>query len=153
MLGFGAVYLGIADRAYDMAVAGAHQKTSIALTRSMAHHPGVQAGIAGMRIKIEAATAHLDRTCDDWSNGIDHRGEWPLKLLATKHNVVNRAWEVVDTAMELSGGSGIFRGNRMEQLFRDARLGRIHPGNDLFSHETIGKLALGINPDSQPRWG
>lgn len=41
----------------------------------------------------------------------------------------------------------------MEQLFRDARLGRIHPGNDLFSHETIGKLALGINPDSQPRWG
>ena len=153
MLGFGAVYLGIADRAYDMVVAGAHQKRSIALTRSMAHHPGVQSGIAGMRMKIEAAGAHLDRTCDDWSNGVDHGGEWPIKLLATKHNVVNRAWEVVDTAMELSGGSGIFRGNRMEQLFRDARLGRIHPGNDLFSHETIGKLALGINPDSQPRWG
>jgi alkylation response protein AidB-like acyl-CoA dehydrogenase len=153
MLGFGAVYLGIADRAYDMAVAGAHQKTSIALTRSMAHHPGVQSGIADMRMKIEAAAAHLERTCADWSNGIDHGGEWPLKLLATKHNVVNRAWEVVDTAMELSGGSGIFRGNRMEQLFRDARLGRIHPGNHLFSHETIGKLALGIDPDSQPRWG
>ena len=36
---------------------------------------------------------------------------------------------------------------------RDARLGRIHPGNDLFTHETVGKLALGIDPDSQPRWG
>jgi len=153
LLGFGAVYLGIADRAYDIAVAGAHQKTSIALTRSMAHHPGVQSAIADMRIKIEAAGAHLDRTCADWSDGIDHGGQWALKLIATKHNVVNRAWEVVDIAMDLTGGSGIFRTNRMEQLFRDARLGRIHPGNDLFSHETVGKLALGINPDSQPRWG
>jgi alkylation response protein AidB-like acyl-CoA dehydrogenase len=153
MLGFGAVYLGIADRAYDLAVAGAHQKTSIALTRSMAHHPGVQSGVAEMRMKLEAAQAHLDRTCSDWSDGVAHGAEWPLKLIATKHNVTNRAWEVVDRAMELTGGSGIFRSNRMEQLFRDARLGRIHPGNDLFSHETVGKLALGIDPDSQPRWG
>jgi alkylation response protein AidB-like acyl-CoA dehydrogenase len=153
MLGFGAVYLGVADRAYDMAVAGAHQKTSIALTRSMAHHPGVQFGIAEMRIAIEAATAHLDRTCADWSNGVDHGTSWPLKLIATKYDVVTRAWGVVDTAMDLTGGSGIFRGSRMEQLFRDARLGRIHPGNGLFSHETVGKLALGVDPDSQPRWG
>jgi alkylation response protein AidB-like acyl-CoA dehydrogenase len=153
MLGFGAVYLGIADRAFDLAVAGAHQRTSIALTRSMAHHPGVQSGVADMRIKLEAAGAHLDRTCADWSGGVDHGADWPLKLIATKHHVVNCAWEVVDTAMELSGGSGIFRSGRMEQLFRDARLGRIHPGNDLFSHEMIGKLSLGIDPDSQPRWG
>jgi len=153
MLGFGAVYLGIADRAYDLAVAGAHQKTSIALTRSMAHHPGVQSGVAEMRMKLEAAEAHLDRTCADWSDGVEHGAGWPLKLISTKHNVTTRAWEVVDRAMELTGGSGIFRSNRMEQLFRDARLGRIHPGNDLFSHETVGKLALGIDPDSQPRWG
>jgi alkylation response protein AidB-like acyl-CoA dehydrogenase len=153
MLGFGAVYLGIADRAFDLAVAGAHQKTSIALTRSMAHHPGVQSGIADMRIKLESAGAHLDRTCADWSRGVDHGADWPVKLIATKHDVVNRAWEVVDTAMDLTGGSGIFRSNRMEQLFRDARLGRIHPGNDLFSRETVGKLSLGIDPDSQPRWG
>jgi alkylation response protein AidB-like acyl-CoA dehydrogenase len=119
----------------------------------MAHHPGVQSGVADMRMKLEAAQAHLERTCADWSAGVDHGAEWPLKLIATKHNVTNLAWEVVDTAMELTGGSGIFRSNRMEQLFRDARLGRIHPGNDLFSHETVGKLALGISPDSQPRWG
>jgi alkylation response protein AidB-like acyl-CoA dehydrogenase len=153
MLGFGAVYLGIADRAFDLAVAGAHQRTSIALTRSMAHHPGVQSGIADMRIKLEGAGAHLDRTCAEWSAGVEHGMLWPLKLLATKHDVVNRAWEVVDTAMELTGGSGIFRSNRIEQLFRDARLGRIHPGNDLFGREVVGKLSLGVDPDSQPRWG
>ena len=42
---------------------------------------------------------------------------------------------------------------RFEQLFRDARLGRIHPGNTLLTHELVGKMSLGINPDEQPRWG
>ena len=31
--------------------------------------------------------------------------------------------------------------------------GRIHPGNSMLTHELVGKLSLGINPDEQPRWG
>ena len=79
--------------------------------------------------------------------------EWPLKILAAKYFTVNQAWQVVDSALDLSGGSGIFTRDRMQQLFRDARLGRIHPGNSLLTHEVVGKLSLGINPDEQPRWG
>jgi alkylation response protein AidB-like acyl-CoA dehydrogenase len=60
---------------------------------------------------------------------------------------------VIDTALDLAGGFGIFRRAGIEQLFRDARLGRIHPGNTLFTHEIVGKTLLGINPDEQPRWG
>ena len=41
----------------------------------------------------------------------------------------------------------------MEQLFRDVRMGRFHPGNTLLAHELIGKLCLGIDPDASPRWG
>jgi alkylation response protein AidB-like acyl-CoA dehydrogenase len=153
MLGFGAVYLGIADRAFHITVAAANAKTSITLSRTMAHHPGVQSAVADMCLKLEAAQSHLERTCQDWADGVDHAARWPTKLIATKHAVVNRAWEVVDIAMDLSGGAGIFRSSRMEQIFRDARLGRIHPGNDLFTHEVVGKLCLGISPDEQPRWG
>ena len=69
------------------------------------------------------------------------------------HSVqVTGAWRIVDTALELTGGGGIFKRDRMEQLFRDARLGVIHP-NTLLAHELIGKLSLGIHPDEQPRWG
>jgi alkylation response protein AidB-like acyl-CoA dehydrogenase len=39
LLGFAHVYAGIARRAYDLAVQNAHRRSSIALTRSMAHHP------------------------------------------------------------------------------------------------------------------
>ena len=29
----------------------------------------------------------------------------------------------------------------------------LHPGNSMLTHELVGKLSLGINPDEQPRWG
>jgi alkylation response protein AidB-like acyl-CoA dehydrogenase len=153
LLGFAAVYSSIARRAYDEVIAKMHDRTSVALTRPMAYHPGVQHDVAEMRIHLEAMTAHLDRVCDDWVNGVDHGMDWPTKIVACKYDVVNRAFAVVDTALDLTGGSGIFKRSRIEQLFRDARLGRIHPGNSLLTHELVGKLSLGINPDEQPRWG
>jgi alkylation response protein AidB-like acyl-CoA dehydrogenase len=130
-----------------------HQRSSVALTRSMAYHPEVQHEIAEMRIHLEGLWSHLDRTIDDWVGGVDHGDAWPLKFVATKYDVVNRAWAVVDKAFDLTGGSGIFRSSRFEQLFRDARLGRIHPGNSMLTHELVAKMSLGINPDEQPRWG
>ncbi len=153
LLGFAAVYSSIARRAFDETVTGLHQRRSIAVTRSMAYHPEVQHHVAEMRIHLEAMNAHLDRVCDDWAGGVDHGMDWPTKIFACKHDVVTRAWAVVDTALDLSGGSGIFKRNRIEQLFRDARLGRIHPGNTMLTHELVGKLSLGIDPDEQPRWG
>jgi alkylation response protein AidB-like acyl-CoA dehydrogenase len=153
LLGFGTVYSALAQRAYDETVRRMHRRTSIALTRSLAYHPGVQHEIAEMRISLEAIDKYLGGIIDDWSNGVDHGPEWPLKILAAKHFVVNQAWDVVDKALDLSGGSGIFTRDRMEQMFRDARLGRIHPGNSLLTHEVVGKMSLGINPDEAPRWG
>jgi alkylation response protein AidB-like acyl-CoA dehydrogenase len=153
LLGFAGVYLGLAKRAYDEVLAKLPQRSSVGLTRSMAYHPEVQHTVAEMRIALEGAEAHLDRVCDDWTQGVDHGHDWPVKVMAAKHAVVSQAWTVVDKAMELSGGAGIFKRNRLEQLLRDARLGRIHPSNPMTTHEVVGKLSLGINPDEQPRWG
>jgi alkylation response protein AidB-like acyl-CoA dehydrogenase len=153
LLGFAGVYSAVAHRMFDDTVKRMHERSSIALTRSMAYHPEVQHHIAEMRIALEAIDAHLDRVCDDWSNGVDHGMDWPVKIVACKYDVVNRAWSVVDTAFDLTGGSGIFKRSRFEQLFRDARLGRVHPANTLLTHELVGKMSLGINPDEQPRWG
>lgn len=153
LLGFAGVYSSIARRAYDETITAMHRRTSISLTRPMAYHPGVQHDVAEMRIHLEAMTAHLDRLCDDWVNGVDHGADWPAKIMAAKYDVVNRAYSVVDTALDLSGGAGIFKRSRMEQLFRDVRLGRFHPANGLLTHELVGKMSLGIDPDELPRWG
>jgi alkylation response protein AidB-like acyl-CoA dehydrogenase len=153
LTGFAAIYLAMAKRAFDEVASRLPQRTSLALSRSMAYHPEVQHRIAEMRIALEAAEAHLDRVCDDWSNGVDHGPNWVVKIVACKHDVVTRARAVVDTALEVSGGAGIFKRTRLEQLVRDSRLGTIHPANPMLTHELVGKLSLGINPDEQPRWG
>jgi alkylation response protein AidB-like acyl-CoA dehydrogenase len=55
--------------------------------------------------------------------------------------------------MDILGGGSIFKKGGFERLWRDARLGRIHPANSQLTMEVIGKLSLGINPDETPRWG
>ena len=153
LIGFASVYSGIARRAFDLTLQNAHKRGSIALTRSLAYHPEVQHHVAEMRMALEAIDALVARVSEDWSAGIDHGMDWPVKIMCAKHVAVTQAWQVVDTALELTGGAGIFRRNRMEQMFRDARLGRMHPANTLLTHEVVGKLSLGIDPDAQPRWG
>ena len=73
------------------------------------------------------------------------------KLYALKWRAVEAAERVVDLALDLAGGGGMFRGNELERLYRDVRCGGFHPGNDAITHEMVGKSALGILGE-QPRW-
>src|SRR5690606_38791643 len=113
----------------------------------------VQHYVAEMRMALESIDAQVRRVSEDWSNGVDYGHDWAVKIVSAKYMAVTQAWQVVDTALDIGGGGGVFKRNRMEQLFRDARMGRIHPSNVLGAHEVVGKLSLGIHPDEQPRWG
>jgi len=152
LMGFGNIYYGLAKRMLELTVEQVKAKGSIAMTRSMAHHPEVQRGVAEMVIGLEAIGAQLESVTQDWSNGVNHP-DWPIKIVATKYSAVETAWKIADTALEVSGGFGMFKKSEMERLFRDARAGRFHPANSSLTHELIGKLALGVNPDDPQRWG
>jgi alkylation response protein AidB-like acyl-CoA dehydrogenase len=152
LLGFASIYLGAAKRAYDITLEQMPRRTSIALTNSMAHHPEVQHNVAEMRMAHDAAEALLERTTADWADGVEHV-DWPVRLISARQTVINTAFDIVDRALDLSGGAGAFKRSRIEQLFRDVRMGRFHPGNTLLAHELIGKLCLGIDPDAAQRWG
>ncbi len=153
LLGFGNIYYGLARRALEVTIETVKSKRSIGLTRSMAYHAELQHRIAQMGLAFESIGPHLDRVADDWSNGVDHGGRWPAKIFAAKYHAVEESWRIVDLALEVAGGFGIFRRSGLEQLFRDARLGRIHPANSMLTHEIVAKTLLGISPDETPRWG
>jgi alkylation response protein AidB-like acyl-CoA dehydrogenase len=152
LLGFAAVYLGAAERAFDLTIERMPQRTSLALENSMAHHPEVQHNVSEMRMAYDAAEALLDRTASDWAAGVDHP-DWPVRLVSARQVVINNAYDIVDRALDLTGGAGAFKRSRIEQLFRDVRMGRFHPGNTMLAHELIAKLCLGVDPDASPRWG
>jgi alkylation response protein AidB-like acyl-CoA dehydrogenase len=153
LLGFGNIYYGLARRALDLTVAAVKAKRSIGLSRSMAYHAEIQHRIAEMGLALDSIGPHLDKVADDWSTGVDHGAAWPARIFAAKYHAVEESWRIVDLALDVSGGFGIFRRSGLEQLFRDARLGRIHPANSMLTHEIVAKTLLGISPDETPRWG
>jgi alkylation response protein AidB-like acyl-CoA dehydrogenase len=128
-------------------------KKSMAVTRTMAYHPEVQHAVAEMGLSLDTIGPHLDHVAKEWSDGVDHGATWPAKIVSAKHHAVEACWKIVDLAMEVSGGSGMFKTDELERLFRDARCGRFHPANAMLVHEIVAKTALGIDLGEQPRWG
>jgi len=153
LLGFGNIYYGLARRVFDMTVGRIQKKKSIALTRGMQHHAGVEHDVAEMALELEAIEPHLDRVAADWSNGVDHGGAWGVKIVAAKHHATEGAWRVVDRALDVMGGFGIFPTSGLERMLRNARLGRLHPANSYLTRELVGKAALAVDLDARPRWG
>ncbi len=151
--GFSNVYYAAACRARDLAVQGAHKKTSLAVSRSMAYHPENQHSAAEMTLALEPVLAQIESVARDWTEGVDHGQWWPAKIVAAKYNAVESAKRVVDLAMDMSGGGGMYKVNELERLYRDIRCGGFHPANSALVHEIVGKTTLGIGLDEQPRWG
>ena len=150
---FASIYIGIAERALELAVADARKKTSVAMGgRSMAYNPMIQWEIADMAVELDSITAHAERVADDWSNGVDQGGLWPAKLVAAKYKAVEGAKRIVDLALDISGGGGMFKRSELERMYRDVRAGGFHPANSPLVHELVGKTYLGVLGE-EPRWG
>ena len=146
------VYLGIAERALELAVSDARRKSSIAIDRgAYAYNPMVQHQIAEMFLELDAASATHERFVDDWVAGGEHGDAWVPKVYSMKWRAVEAAKRVVDVALDVAGGASMFAGHELERLYRDVRCGGFHPGNDALTHELVGKAVLGILAE-QPRW-
>ena len=104
-----------------------------------------------MHLELDAARAVVDRLASDWVEGVDHGARWPIQVFAAKWRAARAAMAVVDAACEVVGGSSFRRGSELERLSRDVRAARFHPGTDAFTHETIGKALLEVDPYG-PRW-
>jgi alkylation response protein AidB-like acyl-CoA dehydrogenase len=146
------VYLGIAERALELAIESATTKSSVAIPRgTYGHNPMVQHQIAEMYLELDPARALVDRLIDDYEKGVDHGAMWGVQIVSAKWRAVEAAKRVVDIALDVAGGAAMVRGNELERLYRDVRAGGFHPANDALTHESIAKALLGIDPDG-PRW-
>jgi alkylation response protein AidB-like acyl-CoA dehydrogenase len=152
LTGFANVYYGLGLRVRELIVEQVKSRGSLALSRSTAYHPEVQHGVADITLELEAIEPHIEARARDWTEG-QVGPDWFLKLVAMKYHAVEGAFRVADRALDLSGGAGMFKKSELERLFRDCRAGRFHPANSALTHEIVGKISLGINPDEQPRWG
>jgi alkylation response protein AidB-like acyl-CoA dehydrogenase len=159
---FSSIYLGIADKARDIAAEQLAKKSSMAIgSGAYKYHPEFQHAFAEIVMDIDGGTALVERFADEWADEVPDAASWepetPAKFawrsVSMKHQATNAACRSVDRAIDVVGGFGVSRGGPLERLFRDVRMGKLHPGNFALTHELVAKVNLGVDLDQQQRWG
>jgi acyl-CoA dehydrogenase len=119
----GAAACGMARRALDEALA--YAKTRRQFGRPLAEHQLIQEKLAEMATELDAARLLVYRAAYLKDAGVERvtREASQAKLFATE-----AAGRIIDSALQIHGGSGLVRGSVVERLYRDVRALRIYEG-------------------------
>ena len=132
-----AVYLGVAEAAYD---------TAVAIARKRPHDHGLPYLIGEMQNDLAGARmAHRDMA---EAAATGEPGLQTTNRVWTGRTLVGRAAiRVVEKAMEVAGAGSFYRASALERLFRDIQGGRFHRPQERSQLRFSGRLALGLDVD------
>jgi alkylation response protein AidB-like acyl-CoA dehydrogenase len=134
----GAVSVGLAQGALDVAIAYAKQRRQF--KRAIAEFQGIQFMLADMAMQIEAARA-LVYECARAGD----RGDWErLSMLASmaKCFASDMAMKVTTDAVQVLGGYGYVEDFPVERMMRDAKLNQIFEGTNQIQRVVIARHLL-----------
>ncbi|MBS0639550.1 MAG: acyl-CoA/acyl-ACP dehydrogenase [Proteobacteria bacterium] len=140
-----AVYLGVAVAAYDELRRTVKTRQPAGYAQPLAWHPDVRRHVAELSADLEAAQLITYRSA--WLS--DTEGATPEATTAmyrAKYVVGQACSRITRVALTLGGAHGIFKGSRLEQLFRDGALAEIQPPPSDFCLWSMGLHELGLDP-------
>jgi indole-3-acetate monooxygenase len=112
-----AVYVGVAERARDLAIEIAKARP---LRDDMLSVAGrMETALRGAQWALEGMLRVIERNAPS--------AESVNEIMIGRSLVARHAIEVVELAMELAGGAGFYRAQGLERLFRDIQAARYHP--------------------------
>jgi alkylation response protein AidB-like acyl-CoA dehydrogenase len=141
-----AVYLGVAVAAYDELRRLVHARQSPGYCQPLAYHPDVRRHVAQLSVDLEAA--RLITYHSAWlSDTQGPTATTTAALYRAKYLVGEAVTRITRVALGLGGAHGIFKGSRLEQLFRDGAIAPIQPPPADFCLWNMGVHELGLDPD------
>jgi alkylation response protein AidB-like acyl-CoA dehydrogenase len=141
-LGYCAVYLGVAEAAYDFIVEYARTKTFLPDPRPIAESPMVQQQIGQMNVEIQAGNLFLHHAAEAVASGSGTLRTTALNQ--AKYVCGEAALRVTETAMKVCGGRALLRAYPLERYIRDTRAAPLMPPSSERCLESVGKLAFGM---------
>ena len=140
-----AVYLGLAVAAYDELRAMVRGRQPQGYEQALAFHPDVRRHVAELSAELEAARLITYRSA--WlSDTQGPTAETTTAMYRAKYAVGQAVSRITRVALTLGGAHGIFKGNRLEQLFRDGAIAEIQPPPTDFCLWQMGIHELGLDP-------
>jgi len=129
------VYLGVAEAAYQAAIAVAAPKADSVL---------MQRQVGLMRHKLRVASWALDGALAAVGDDPYPSPETYLAVMSAKAEITEAGVEVCDLAMDVAGGSAFFKGSVIERCYRDIRAAKFHPLTPEDTLVETGRHALEI---------
>ena len=133
----GAAACGMARRALDESIRYASTRKQFG--RLLAEHQLIQEKLADMATELDAARLLVYRAAylKDTTSGRVTREASQAKLYATE-----AAGRIIDSAVQIHGGTGLVRGSVVERLYRDVRALRIYEGTSEIQKIVIASQLL-----------
>ncbi|MDP2305437.1 MAG: acyl-CoA dehydrogenase family protein [Pseudomonadota bacterium] len=138
-IGIAAQSLGIAQRAFDLAVA--HAKSRIAFGKPIGANQAIQWMIADMATRIESARLLTWRAAV-YKDGADKARASHMCSMA-KLAASETANFCADRSLQIHGGYGFSKEYEVERLFRDARITTLYEGTSEIQRIVISRAYLG----------
>ncbi|GAA4417308.1 acyl-CoA dehydrogenase family protein [Actinokineospora soli] len=142
-----ATYFGIAAAARDLAVGAASAGTRGSAPLSALGRVQRQVGL--MDSHLRTAWWSLLGALDDLGEDYTASADVLSTVMLAKRHVITAASEVVDLAMDVTGGRAFFARSPLERAYRDVRASRFHPLPPETTLHYAGKLALGDPGDTE----
>ena len=131
------VYVGVAERARDIAIGVAKKKQPNHHAVSLAGRMETELAAARLAVESMLAAVRLNAPSADTVN----------QVMIGRQLVARHAIAAVELAMELAGGAGFYRAAGLERRFRDIQAARYHPLQSGPQAEYAGAMALGLPID------
>jgi alkylation response protein AidB-like acyl-CoA dehydrogenase len=141
-LGYAAVYLGIAEAAFDAIVEYVRTRPLRQVGEPAAHYAQVQRSVAEMGVGLRTADLLLREAAR--LHGSEDQAASMLAVNQSKYFSAEVAASVTMQAMRLAGGRGLLKTLPLERWHRDALAGPVMPPANDRCLETIGKLLCGL---------
>lgn len=133
-----AVYLGVAERARDIAVEIARKKPRSETVLGLAGR--MDTSLHAARLAHRSMVETVERNAPS--------AESVNEVMFGRSLVARHGLEVVELAMELAGGASFYREKGLERRFRDMQGARFHPLQAGPQAQYAGAMALGLPVDT-----
>lgn len=144
LLLIGACYLGIGERAIELAADAARGRTSrVRGGAPYSDDPAIREIVARMGMRQLAAQVLVESTARDVDEVADHGASWFPRFTVAKHDAGRAARETVADALEVVGGSAFRSQSELGRLYRDVAASVFHPSQDRVVRGGIANWLLG----------
>jgi len=141
-LGYAAVYVGIAEAAFEFAADYVKKRVVKPENVPVSHDPGVQRQIGDLEARLDAARLVLHDSASRWEGAdVAQRGQLANRA---KYLTTEIGLHVTSLALQITGGRGAYRDFPGERAFRGLRTASLMPPTMDRMVEGMGKLALGL---------